>query len=148
MTDAALRLDDYLEGLLADREARPRPVAAGASSGRSGVPIVVPQEARAAELLARGLVRFHPSFRFEEALAGRLRAAAEAMWLAAASGDFPAAGRVLAFPRPLAPLEPLARERVPARNLLVGGAIASGVSLAGAALLAWRRGHRFASGSD
>jgi hypothetical protein len=55
---------------------------------------------------------------------------------------------VLAFPDPVAPAESLPRERVPARNLLVGGAIASGVSLAGAAFLAWRRGHRLASGSD
>jgi hypothetical protein len=147
VTDAALHLDDYLEGLLADRGARPRPMAARATSGRPDTPVVEPQEARAAELLARGLVRFHPSFRFEEALAARLRAAADAMWLAAASAP-PAAGRVLAFPDPVTPGEALARERVPARNLLVGGAIASGVSLAGAAFLAWRRGHRLASGSD
>jgi hypothetical protein len=148
VTDAALRLDDYLEGLLADRAARPGPSPARASAWPPDKRVVDPQEARAADLLAHGLVRFHPSFRFEEALAARLRAAADAICLAAASGGSAAEGRLLAFPDPVTRVETLARERVPARNLLVGGAIASGVSLAGAAFLAWRRGHRLAPGSD
>jgi len=142
VTDAALRLDAYLEELLADREARrPRPAA-------PATPAVDPREAVAADLLARGLVRFHPSFRFEEALAARLRATADSMRLAAAAGGSPAEGTLLSFPGLSAASPMLSRERVPARGLLVGGAIASGVSLAGAAILAWRRGHRLASEGD
>ena len=58
-------------------------------------------------------------------------------------------GPVLAFPggaEPIAPCAPRASRPGPlGRGLLVGGAIASGLSLAGAAYLAWRRGHRVAS---
>ena len=64
-------------------------------------------------LLERGLPRVHPSFLFEERLAEQLRAA---------HGDPAAAGTVVVD-----------------RRLLFGGAIAGGVSIAGAAMLAWLR---------
>lgn len=64
-------------------------------------------------LLESGLPRFHPSFLFEERLAEQLRAA---------SGTSQAE-QVVAFDR----------------RLLMGGAIASGVSLGAAAMFAWRR---------
>ncbi len=162
MTDAALRLDAYLEGLLSDRRGRLRAAPlndpdTGTDPSASPDPALPtegiaagldPWEARVAAQLARALVRFHPSFRFEEALAARLRAAADAMLGVGPSRD----GRVLAFPRLAGPETPGAfgtdadelREGIRARDLLVGGAIASGLSLAGAAVLAWRRGHRVA----
>ena len=138
MTDEVVRLDAYVEGVLAGRPAGPRPLIDPAD--------IDPAAGRAADILARSLVRFHPSFRFEDALAARLRALGEAM-----HDERPEpliGGPVLAFPggpdgslvapadEPAGPL---------GRGLLVGGAIASGLSLAGAAYLAWRRGHRVAS---
>jgi len=64
-------------------------------------------------LLETGLPRFHPSFLFEERLAEQLRAAAgESIADSAVAID---------------------------RRLLMGGAIASGVSIGAAAMLAWRR---------
>jgi hypothetical protein len=99
----------------------------------------------AASLLARGLTRFHPSFRFEEQLADRLRAAAR-------GGDLgePA---MLAFPASAAPGLTVGPDGRRGGKVFVGGAIASGVSLAGAAaILAWRahgrraRGRRLAVG--
>jgi hypothetical protein len=136
VTDEVVRLDAYVEGVLAGRPAGPRPLIDRAD--------IDPAAGRAADILARSLVRFHPSFRFEDALAARLRALGEAM-----HDERPEpliGGPVLAFPgtdaslvAPDGPSGPLGR------GLLVGGAIASGLSLAGAAYLAWRRGHRVAS---
>ncbi|HEY7023933.1 MAG TPA: hypothetical protein VH542_09185 [Steroidobacteraceae bacterium] len=63
-------------------------------------------------LLETGLPRFHPSFLFEERLAEQLRAAG------GAPGD-----SMVALDR----------------RLLMGGAIASGVSIGAAAMFAWRR---------
>ncbi len=64
-------------------------------------------------VLERGLPRYHPSFVFEERLAAQLRAVAEAV-----------------------PPQGVVHDR----RLLVGGALASGVSLgAAAAMWAWRR---------
>ncbi|HEX5465645.1 MAG TPA: hypothetical protein VFW92_03110 [Candidatus Limnocylindrales bacterium] len=80
-------------------------------------------------LLASSAVRFHPSPYVEERLAERLARAA------AGPEAGPAEPRLLAFPGVTLPLE----AHGPNRNLIVGGAIASGVSLAGAAYLAWRR---------
>lgn len=123
----ALQVDVYLESLLARRERSPR----GAPDAGL-IDDLDPSERRAARLLADHLLRFHPSFRFEEALAGRLRAVAER----SGSGvEGPA--RVLAFRAGVASAhdQVLGPER---RRVLIGGAIASGVSLAGAALFAWR----------
>ncbi len=97
-----------------------------------------------ARLLRRSLPRLHPSFGFEEHLAARL-AAARRMELA------PATAGAATAPTPIRPdtaIEPtdVADQSVPdrrRRNLVAGGAIASGVSIAlpiaGAALVAWRR---------
>ena len=72
----ALVVDRYLDSLLA-REPRD--------------PSDVPAELRAtAELLSTGLPRYHPSFRFEEALAARLVAAAAGQERTGAVIDFPA----------------------------------------------------------
>jgi len=138
VTDEVVRLDAYVEGVLAGRPAGPRPLIDAAD--------VDPVAGRAADILARSLVRFHPSFRFEDALAARLRAMGEAM-----RDERPEpliGGPVLAFPGGIDG-GPAGRADEPAgplgRGLLVGGAIASGLSLAGAAYLAWRRGHRVAS---
>lgn len=89
--------------------------------GHARLPIALPRDGSAPErnirhvirLLEAGLPRFHPSFLFEERLAEQLRAAA------GAEPQVPA----VAFDR----------------RLLMGGAIASGVSIGAAAMLAWRR---------
>ena len=99
-----------------------------------------------ARLLRRSLPRLHPSFGFEELLAARL-AAARRMELAPAGAPM---GVVTPTPiRPGLELEPAADATGPGgpghrrRNLVAGGAIASGVSLAlpiaGAAIVVWRR---------
>ncbi len=105
----------------------------------------------AADRLRRDLVRVHPSFRFEERLATRLAEAAISMRLPAAVG---AEGRIVPF-RSALPTDPGAgasdgtdagdaadgRPRDYARPLIIGGALTSAaLSLAGAALVAWRRG--------
>ncbi len=104
-----------------------------------------------ARLLRRSLPRLHPSFGFEEHLAARL-AAARRMELAPA-GPGSSVAAASAVPTPIRPelaegspdgaaadVETQERRR---RNLVAGGAIASGVSIAlpiaGAALVAWRR---------
>ena len=126
----AIQTDVYLDRLLASRWDPPPPVAVGDAED--------PVEAElrdTAELLRRTLVRFHPSFRFEEALGARLRA----------EGGTPRStgGRVIAFPGRAATLEE-AEATLPVdrrgRGLLVGGAIASGVSIASiAGVVLWRR---------
>lgn len=106
-----------------------------------------------ARLLHDELPRYHPRFGFEEHLARRLDAAGRgsAAPTARASqqtgGHAPGSGLVVLPASASAEgAVPLTRRR---RGLLAGGAIASGVSLAiplaGAALVAWRRG-RTASG--
>jgi len=99
-----------------------------------------------ARLLRRSLPRVHPSFTFEEVLAARLAAARRTEL--APSGAAAAGGA----PTPIRPrLEVAAPGLTPEaggpghrrRNLVAGGAIASGVSLAlpiaGAAIVVWRR---------
>lgn len=135
MIDETTRLDAYVEGVLAGGRPGPRPV-----NGGDGIEAGT---RRAADVIARTLVRFHPSFRFEEALATRLRAEAEAMRRGPAWAGAATAPAIVAF-RGGPATEP-ATVAVHGRGLLVGGAIASGLSLAGAAFLAWRRGHRVAS---
>ncbi len=124
--------DLYLERLLAARGAAvPVP------------PALAPELADAARRVRRSLQRFHPSFAFEEALAARLRAAA-------AGRAAPARGVLVPFPgapaRPPAEAAPAARAAGRAWVLL-GGALASAVPLAGAALLARRRGRRSSAGA-
>lgn len=86
----ALVTDRYLDALLAGGSAGP------AGRGVAGPPDVVDPLVRVvADRLARSLPRFHPSFRFEEALSARLTAAALARRLPAAAG---AEGTVVAWP--------------------------------------------------
>jgi hypothetical protein len=151
----ALQVDVYLESLLAGHDRRPQ-LAFELASGDS----LDASERTAAGFLADHLVRFHPSFRFEDGLAARLRAVAgrSADEIGAADGG----ATLLAFPgRVAGPVDPTALatadvdaadhtatavdDRVRAhfptqeqRRVLIGGAIASGVSLAGAAIVAWR----------
>lgn len=137
--EAAVQTDAYIEALLA-RHAR-RPVVVTASQ-------LEPPAAtrRAAELLHAALPRFHPSFRFEQELAARLRASTRGSARAAVELEL---ADVIVLPLPgAAPLRSGVDEQLPAgviaeRRLLIGGAaIASGVSLAGAAMFAWRRRER------
>jgi len=109
--EGAIQSDVYIDALL---------------SGHARLPVALPNPADApapnvrhiVRLLERSLPRFHPSFLFEERLAEQLRAAADAQ-------------------NPGATTQP---QVAIDRRVLMGGAIASGVSLAGAAaMLAWRR---------
>jgi hypothetical protein len=141
----ALVTDRYLESLLAagDRGA----VAAAAFGWTSGD---LDRGVRQASLrLRRDLPRFHPSFRFEERLAVRLAEVSATIRIAQAAGS---EGVVIPLGRrseDLADLAALAEMDDPddeagmrrhARPLLIGGAVASAaISIAGAALVAWRR---------
>ena len=164
----ALRTDRYLEALLGGV---PTAIDAGTTDG--GVAV-------AAAHLTSGLVRVHPSFRFEEELSARLATAAAAMGAtttrrgpapvvpfpsAAGAGGPEAAAAMrgagsvgrfgpVALPVVALPLAAdlghlraaglataLGVDRLPA-PLLLGGAIASGVSLAGAAVVGWHVAHR------
>jgi hypothetical protein len=122
--DELIHADAYIEALLS----------------RPGGPVVPAHEPsdghlrRAIELLA-GLPRFHPSFAFEESLAARLRAAgAEPAGHLAEVITLPIARRAAAAQSADARLPTFAGID---RRLIVGGAIASGVSLAGLAAYAW-----------
>ena len=119
----AFVVDRYLESLLARRPAT-----------SDGVPEELEMTARR---LAAGLPRYHPSFRFEEALAARLAAVAGRIQ----------AGELVHLPIPRAAAGPgeersgLARPAVP-RPVVLGGVLTSAaLSLAGAAFVAWRRTH-------
>ncbi len=123
----ALVTDRYLETLLTAH-------ARGADAGPAPIeadPVLRHAMAR----LARDLPRFHPSFRFEEALADRLATAAARM--RAASDELPTLtilpdGAVRFLP-------PGDLRSAMARPLWIGGALTSAaLSLAGAAFLAWR----------
>lgn len=134
--DEALQTDAYIDALLA---------------GHAGRPVALPEPAllpppalrQAIDLLETGLPRIHPSFRFEQQLAARLRVAALSQ-LAGLPQD------ARATSQPAADLlwlrANIAGRALPVvavdRRLLVGGAIASGVSLAGAAVIAWRMRER------
>lgn len=146
----ALLADRYLEALLAagDRRATDVPVDADLDAG-------IREAVRA---LRTALVRVHPSFRFEERLAGRLAAMASATTPAASAGSGSEPGLVPFAPPPpaLAALDPdLAaiaagtldpaadvesdpRLAIP-RPVLVGGAVASAaLSVMGLALVVLR----------
>jgi hypothetical protein len=114
--DGAILSDAYIDALL---------------DGHARLPMELPMADNAPEpevrhairILETGLPRAHPSFLFEERLAEQLRALAD---------------------------QRLAGNTIPAqivleRRVVIGGAIASGVSLAGAAVWAWR--HRPRAGS-
>ena len=123
----ALVTDRYLETLLAAH-------ARGADAGPAPMeadPVLRGTMAR----LARDLPRFHPSFRFEEALADRLAAAANRM-----RAPTPEVPTLTILPDGATRIGPPTELR-PAigRPLWIGGALTSAaLSLAGAAYLAWR----------
>jgi len=120
--EAVIQADAYIDALLA---------------AHGGLPAALPDAAagpseqlrRTIELLEARLPRFHPSFRFEEALAGRLRAAASMD----SSAPRPPGSTIPQLPIDTR-LPGLAENVMFDRRLLLGGAIASGVSLAGAAM--------------
>ena len=109
----AFVVDRYLESLLARRPA-----------ASDGVPAELELTARR---LAAALPRYHPSFRFEEALAARLAAVA---------------GRIEAGELMHLPIRPIVPHPVVPRPVVLGGVLTSAaLSLAGAAFVAWRRSH-------
>lgn len=125
MTGVGPGRDDEVEALIVDRYLE------SLLSRRPGVTESVPPElASAARRLTEALPRYHPSFRFEEALAARLADVA--------GGRGPA--QVVPFLRPAAAGIP---ERAGiARPVVIGSVVTSAaLSLAGAAFVAWRRTH-------
>ena len=134
----ALLTDRYLESVLAR---------VGTDLGPADVALD-PALRLASDRLHRDLVRVHPSFRFEERLAARLAEAAAALRMPAAVG---AEASVIPLVTPVASadsFDPLAfddpadaRRELPL-PLLIGGALTSAaISLAGAAIVAWRLAH-------
>jgi hypothetical protein len=122
----AFIVDRYLESLLARRPA--------------DVTDLPPQLRSTAKALVDALPRYHPSFRFEEALAARLAGASDAV------GAVDAAGELIPFPatptRPAAPTTALMDLRPGSmrRPTVIGSVLTSAaISLAGAAYVAWRR---------
>lgn len=117
--EGAIQSDAYIDALL---------------SGHARLPVALPVASdaptanvrRVIRTLERGMPRLHPSFLFEERLAEQLRAFADDRY----SGT------------PIAPF--VLRER----RVVIGGAIASGVSLAGAAMWAWRHRPRTTAAQD
>jgi len=140
----ALVTDRYLESILAAH-----------ARGADVAPILIdlrpdPDIRLAASWLVRDLPRLHPSFRFEEALAAKLREAAVRMRQpVAAGGERDAA--ILTGSDPYLPLVTVDDDRVLrlddprlpiGRPLLVGGALTSAaLSIAGAVYVAWRIRH-------
>jgi hypothetical protein len=124
--DAAIQADVYIDALLTGH-ARSPVAMAGDADGPLGWQANLRDAIR---LLERGLPRFHPSFLFEQWLADQLRRQAE-------GGGAEGGAQIVPIAVIRAPAA--ATARLPDRKLLVGGAIASGVSLAGAAMFAWRR---------
>jgi hypothetical protein len=85
---------------------------------------------RAGQVLA-ALPRFHPSFAFEEDLAGRLRRLADGLPL---NAELQPLAEIIAFPNLPRHAGAIDR-RLLVGGAIVGGALASGVSVA--ALVAW-----------
>ncbi len=116
----AFIVDRYLDSLLTRRPAEAIDLA--------------PELRSTAEALVAALPRYHPSFRFEEALAARLAAAAAA----GAGGE--AAGELISFPQAIVTMRDPDGHPSTFRPAVVGGVLTSAaISLAGAAFVAWRR---------
>ena len=114
--EGAIQSDAYIDALLAGHARLPVPLPKAADAPPASVRHVI-------RLIERGMPRFHPSFLFEERLAEQLRAAYD-------EGPSSAPG-----------VSPVMLDR----RVLMGGAIASGVSVAGvAAVWAWRHRPRAA----
>jgi hypothetical protein len=134
--DAAVQADAYIDALLAAHRHALVPLTAETNA-------IAPLDTQPAvreviHLLEAGLPRFHPSFLFEEWLAEQLRGAT--------SGRVAPGGArggevipIAVIPVPASALERVQEHALRDRRLWVGGAIASGVSIAGAAVIAWRR---------
>lgn len=161
--DEALRTDTYVDWLLDTADARRR--------ASAQAPEADPAMVMAARTLRETLGRAHPSFRFEERLSQRLAELALAMRRGAAVGGGPdghaaahpaevglgwaatlvalrdrrPGGQVVAFPAPAAVVtdgQAAASGRAGVRPAIAGGAVASAaISIAAAALVAWRRSH-------
>lgn len=136
--EEAILSDRYLELLLDAAERHAHDVPAD--------PALDPALRATVRRLRDELVRAHPSFRFEERLGRRLAGAAARLRPAAAAGasaavlPFPAGGRTGGAAGPGSP----DGRPWPAmtRPLVIGGALTSAaLSLAGAALVAWRVTH-------
>lgn len=104
-----------------------------------GLPVasedIEPGMRRAAWIVRQTLVRFHPSFRFEEQLSERLRAES------AGASATAATARLIPFPR-LLPMHGPARSDADqpdgrGRGYLLGGAAIASASIAGV-VVAWR----------
>ena len=117
--DGAIQSDAYIEALLDGHARMPMRLPVADAAP-------APNVRRVIRTLEKGMPRFHPSFLFEERLADQLRALADERY----------AGT------PVAPL--ILKER----RVVIGGAIASGVSLAGAAMWAWRHRPRSTEAKD
>ena len=126
--DSAIQADAYIDALLSGH--RRAPVAVELLEGSRAAEV-----REAIHLLGQGLPRFHPSFLFEEWLAGQLRRAASR---SSAEGAVGTGFRGEVVPLGLMPRPPFGPARLGPRRLWVGGAIASGVSI-GAAVFALRR---------
>lgn len=144
----ALRTDRYLEALLAQRDGSgaPEGPAPGGPANEPGrmvhdEPAVDAALRSTVASLDRALVRVHPSFRFEERLARRLAEVADAMRVSEAAGAEGArVPVVLPFDPGVDPADPelggpAGALPTVARPLLIGA-----LSLAGAAIVAWRFG--------
>jgi hypothetical protein len=139
----ALITDRYLDSILAAhaRGADVAPILAGDLPAHDIRHI--------AARLAHDLPRFHPSFRFEEALAAKLAEAAARMRLPLAAGGEESVGSIAPLhTEPLYAVDadddllPGATRPVIGRELLIGGALTSAaLSIAGAAYVAWRIRH-------
>jgi hypothetical protein len=134
--DEPRRVEAYLDALLTARDHLPGGLTPPAVAPRLPA-IDDPRLAAAATALHASLVRFHPSFRFEDRLSARLRALAKGeSWTPDDAAAHPATGRqeatLITFPG-AAPAPGGTAESDNGRSLLLGGAIA------GAAILAWRR---------
>ena len=133
--DPAVQADAYIDALLAAHRHALTPVAADMDGG---VPLATQPDVREViQLLEDGLPRFHPSFLFEEWLAEQLRSAASVR--AFASDRFGDVIPIAVIPASRSARVSLQERAARDRRLWVGGAIASGVSIAGAAVIAWRR---------
>jgi hypothetical protein len=126
--DSAIQADAYIDALLTAHGHEP----STAPHARAAVRDERVREA--IDLLERGLPRFHPSFMFEEWLAGQLRRAQTRGAVEAADGRSMAE----VLPIGLIPRPAHGPARIGDRRLWVGGAVASGVSI-GVAMFAWRR---------
>jgi hypothetical protein len=138
-----------IEALIADRYLESLLTAHGTGADLAPAPAELDPRVRAvADRLARDLPRLHPSFRFEEALAARLSAAAVARRLPVAAGG---EGSVVSMRLPAADADAAALAayvdglpldddpEADLRPLIIGGALTSAaLSLAGAAWVAWR----------